>query len=94
MKKIDALKPTKIRIDSDLDIYDKMPLFQDTMDKVGAVLEKKSTQDLIKEIKNERIKYRFEQNMSIEQIAQTLELPNAEVLAALEEMGLIEPVIG
>jgi hypothetical protein len=93
MKKIDALKPTKIRIDSDLDIYDKMPLFQDTMDKVGAVLEKKSTQDLIKEIKNERIKYRFEQNMSIEQIAQVLDLPKAEVLAALEEMGLIEPVI-
>jgi hypothetical protein len=94
MKKIDASKPTKIRVNSDLDIYEKMPLFQETMDKVGAVLEKKSTQALIKEIKYERIKYRFEQNMSIEQIAQVLDMPKAEVLAALEEMGLIEPVIG
>jgi DNA-binding IclR family transcriptional regulator len=48
----------------------------------------------LKEIKDGRIKRRFEQNMSIEQIAQALDLPKAEVLLALEEMGLIERVNG
>ncbi len=96
MKKIEGsndLETTTARINTHLDVYDKMPLFQNTRDKVALVLEKKSTQALIKEIKDNRIKRRFEQNMSIEQIAQVLDLPKAEVLAALEEMGLIAPVI-
>jgi hypothetical protein len=46
----------------------------------------------IKEMKMRQIKRRFEQNMPVEQIAELVHLPKAEVLLCLEEMGLLKPV--
>ena len=92
IQEFNSLKSYVVTINPDLDKYENMPLFQEKKDKVGLILEKKSTQALIKEIKDGRIKRYFEQNLSIEQIAQRVSLPKAEVLLALEEMGLIEPV--
>lgn len=95
MKKIeefDTIKSATVRINTALDKYDTMPLFQDTMNKVGAILEKESTQMLIRDIKNERIKAYFEQNMPIEQIAVASRLSETDVLLRLEEMGLVEPI--
>lgn len=87
------LKSSSIKINPDLDKYDKMPLFQEKKDKVGAILEQHPPPVAwLKEIKNGRIKRYFEQNMSIEQIAQRVSLPKSEVFLALEEMGLAEPV--
>ena len=94
IQEFNSLKSYVVTINPDLDKYENMPLFQEKKDKVGLILEKKSTQALIKEIKEGRIKRYFEQNIAIEQIAQRVSLPKAEVLAALEEMGLIERVIG
>jgi hypothetical protein len=94
IQEFDSLKSYVVTINPDLDKYDNMPLFQEKKDKVGLILEKKSTKALIKEIKDGRIKRYFEQNLSIEQIAQRVSLPKTEVLSALEEMGLIVPVIG
>jgi folate-dependent tRNA-U54 methylase TrmFO/GidA len=92
IQEFNSLKSYAVTVNPDLDKYENMPLFQEKKDKVGLILEKKSTQALIKEIKDERIKRYFEQNMPIEQIAKRVSLPKAEVLSALEEMGLIEPV--
>ncbi len=95
IQEFNSLKSYVVTVNPDLDKYDNMPLFQEKKDKVAAILEKHPIpQEWLKEIKDDRIKRRFEQNMSIEQIAQVLELPKAEVLTALEEMGLIERVIG
>ena len=41
---------------------------------------------------DKRIKHRFEQGLSIEQIAQQVELSEPEVLLRLQEMGLMEQV--
>jgi hypothetical protein len=94
IQEFNSLKSYVVTVNPDLDKYENMPLFQEKKDKVGLILEKKSTQALIKEIKDGRIKRYFEQNLSIEQIAKRVSLPKAEVLLALEEMCLIEPVNG
>jgi hypothetical protein len=92
MKKIEefnGLTSATVVVNPALDKYEKMPLFQNTMNKVGVVLAKASTQTLIQEIKNERIKAYFEQNMSIDKIAAASRLSETEVLLRLEEMGLV-----
>ena len=98
MKEIEELIDTHSSInsiDNKLVEQEKIPNYQRKANEAFAFLEKNPIpQEWLKEIKDDRIKRRFEQNMSIEQIAKVLELPKADVLAALEEMGLIEPVIG
>lgn len=86
---------SRVTINPELDKYDKMDIFKEKNESAFAFLEKNPIPaHLLKEIKDGRIKRRFEQNMSIEQIARVLDLPKAEVLSALKEMGLIEPVNG
>ncbi len=92
IEKINGLTSVAVVVNPALDKYEKMPLFQNTMNKVGVVLAKESTQTLIREIKNERIKAYFEQNKSIEEIAELVKISETEVLLALEEMGLVEPI--
>jgi hypothetical protein len=95
IEKLSNNKQSDVVIDPELDKYDDMDIFKEKNDSAFAFLEKNPVSaHLLKEMQDRRIKRRFEQNMSIEQIAQVLDLQNAEVLAALEEMGLIEPVIG
>ena len=96
MKEMSVLKSkSRVTINPELDKYDKMDIFKEKNESAFAFLEKNPIPaHLLKEIKDGRIKRRFEQNMSIEQIARVLDLPKAEVLSALEEMGLIEPVNG
>jgi hypothetical protein len=82
-------------VDNKLKKQQTIPNHQRKANETFAFLEKHPLPaEWVKEIKDDRIKRRFEQNMSIEQIAQALDLPKVEVLLALEEMGLIEPVNG
>ena len=95
IEKLSNYRQPVIVIDPDLDKYDDMDIFKEKNERAFAFLEKNPVPaHLLKEMQDRRIKRRFEQNMSIEQIAQVLNLSKTEVLAALEEMGLIEPVIG
>jgi hypothetical protein len=95
VEKLSNYKQTIIVIDPDLDKYDDMDMFKEKNEQAFAFLEKNPVPaHLLKEMQDRRIKRRFEQNMPIEQIAQVLDLPKTAVLSALEEMGLIEPVIG
>jgi hypothetical protein len=95
IEKLSNYRQSVIVIDPELDKYDDMDIFKEKNERAFAFLEKNPVPaHLLKEIKDRSIKRRFEQNMSIEQIAQVLELPKAEVLAALEELGLVAPVIG
>ena len=67
-----------------------MPAFQDKLDIAAAFLEKHPLPDsLMQDIKNKRIKFLFEQNMSVEQMAQRLSLTQSEVLLNLQKLGLI-----
>jgi hypothetical protein len=94
IEEFDSSKSYIITVNPDLDKYDVMPLFQEKKDNVAAVLAKHPIpQEWVKATKDGRIKRYFEQKMSVEQIAQRVSLPQADVLLALEEMGLIEPVI-
>ena len=73
----------------------KIPNFQRKANEAFAFLEQHPLPEAwLKMIKNRDIKHCFEQHKSIAQTAELVKLPKAEVLAALEEMGLIEPVIG
>jgi hypothetical protein len=94
IEKLSNYKQSVVVIDSELDKYDDTDIFKEKNDSAFAFLEKNPVPArLLKEMQDRRIKRRFEQNMSIDQIAQVLDLPKTEVLAALEEMGLVEPVI-
>jgi hypothetical protein len=74
---------------------EKIPNYQRKANEMFAFLEQHPVPEAwLKTVKNRDIKHCFEQHKSIEQIAELVKLPKAEVLAALEEMGLIEPVIG
>ena len=86
------LKSPKLIISKRLEKYDNLPLFQKKLDKVNAFLAEYPLNELLREKDNKQIKLCFEQGLSIEQIAQQVELPKAEVLLRLKEMGLIEPV--
>ena len=92
IEKINGLTSVAVVVNPALDKYENLPLFQDTMNKVGSVLAKESTQTLIRKIKNERIKAYLEQNMTIDKIAILSKLSETEVLLSLEEMGLVEPI--
>jgi hypothetical protein len=72
----------------------KMPNYLKKANEMAAFLEENPFPTAwLQEMKNSDIKRGFEQNKSIEQIAQAVRLPKEEVLSRLEEMGLIEPVI-
>jgi hypothetical protein len=95
IKKSSNYSQSHVVIDPDLDKYDDMDIFKEKNEKAFAFLGRNPVPaPLLKQMQDRRIKRRFEQNMSIEQIAQVLDLSKIEVVSALEEMGLIEPVIG
>lgn len=83
-------KSPKLIISKRLGKYDTMPLFQKKLDKVNAFLAEYPLDMLLREKDNRQIKLCFEQGLSIEQIAQQIELPEAEVLLRLKELGLME----
>ncbi len=94
IEKIKDKRQAVVIINPDLDKYDDMAIFKEKNDKMFAFLEQNPLPaEWVKEIKDGRIKRYFEQNMPIEQIAQRVSMPKTSVLLALEEMGLIEPVI-
>ena len=88
----DAQSPI-ITVNKDLDKYEQMPIFQEKNEAADAFLEQNPPPEAwIKEMKMRQIKRRFEQNMPVEQIAELVYLPKAEVILCLEEMGLLNPV--
>jgi hypothetical protein len=94
IEKLSNYRQSVIVIDPELDKYDDMDIFKEKNERAFAFLEKNPVPaHLLKEIKDRSIKRRFEQNMSIEQIAQRVSLPESEVFLALEEMGLGESVV-
>lgn len=93
VEKLSNYRQSIVVIDPDLDKYDDMDIFKEKNEQAFAFLEKNPVPaSLLKDMQDRRIKRRFEQNMSIEQIAQVLDLPKNDVFLALEEMGLVEPV--
>lgn len=93
IEELNGINSSLIIVDNELNKREKIPNHQRKANETFAFLEKHPIPTaLLNKIKNERIKRHFEQNMSIEQIAQLLDLPKAEVSVALEEMGLVEQV--
>ncbi len=93
IEKLSNYRQSIVVIDPDLDKYDDMDIFKEKNEQAFAFLEKNPIPaSLLKEMQDRRIKHRFEQNMSIEQIAQALDVSRTEVSLALEEMGLVETI--
>ncbi len=91
---IDGQSPI-ITVNKDLDKYEQMPIFQDKNEAANAFLEQNPPPATwIKEMKMRQIKRRFEQNISVEDIAQLVQLTKIEVLLCLEEMGLLKSIVG
>lgn len=72
--------------------YDKMPLFQNKLDKVNAILAKSPPFEAFKSIENDEIKAYFMKGKSIEQIAVLMRLSEEEIGIRLKDLGLLEKV--
>jgi hypothetical protein len=95
MKTIEELNKSKSPIaiyDKRLDKYEKMPLFQDKVDKANATLAKYPPFEALKAIENDDIKACFMKGKSIEQIAILMQLSEEEIGIRLKDLGLLEKV--
>ena len=93
MKTIEELNKSKSPIaiyDKRLDKYEKMPLFQDKVDKANAFFAKNPPFEAIKLIENEEIKAYFTKGKRIEQIAVLMRLSEEEIGIRLKDLGLLE----
>lgn len=71
-----------------------MPNYLKKANEMAAFLEENPFPTVwMNEMKNKDIKRCFEQNKSIQQIAQLVRLSETDVLSRLEEMGLVESVV-
>jgi hypothetical protein len=94
IEKLNAYIQMNVVINPDLDKYDDIDLFKEKNERAFAFIkEHPLPEEWVKKIKDGRIKRYFEQNMSIEEIAQRVSLPKEAVLMSLEEMSLIQPVV-
>ncbi len=90
IKEVKKSKQHKVIVNPELDKYDDMPVFQNKLDMAAAFLEKHPLpESLMQDIKSKRIQYLFEQNMSVEQMAQRLSLTKSEILLNLQKLGLM-----
>ena len=86
---IEELNESKLPIvivNKRLEIYDNLPFFQKKLDEANALLAEFPPTAFLRKKENKRIKRLLEQGLSIEQIAQQVELSESDVKLRLQEI--------
>lgn len=86
IEELNGSKLPIVIVNKRLEKYDNLPLFQKKLDEANALLAEFPPTAFLRKKENKRIKRLLEQGLSIEQIAQQVELSESDVKLRLQEI--------